>query len=44
MKQPQWIKYGDNEKSILPPELQLALEKSGIHYYALAPVYFNDCW
>ena len=41
-KQPQWIKYGDSEISILPPELQLALEKNGIHYYALAPVYFND--
>lgn len=42
MKQPQWIKYGDNEKSILSPELQLALDKSGIRYYSLTPVYFND--
>ncbi|MES2850164.1 MAG: GAF domain-containing protein [Bacteroidota bacterium] len=39
---PGWIEYTPGSKSQLAVKLQQALGKAGIHFYGLAPVYFND--
>jgi hypothetical protein len=39
---PGWIEYTPGKKSQLAVKLQQALDKAGVHFYGLAPVYFND--
>jgi len=39
--QPGWIEYMPGRKSQLAVKLQQALDRSGIHFYGLGPVYFN---
>ncbi len=42
IKDPQYVMYeAGDKKTILAKPLQDALKKAGIHYYMLAPVYFN---
>lgn len=43
IKDPGWIIYESSKKNnILAVPVQHALQAAGIHYYTLAPVYFND--
>ena len=43
IKNPKFITYQAGDKTNdLPKPLQEALKKAGIHFYMLAPVYFND--
>ncbi|MFT3679856.1 MAG: hypothetical protein QM791_06265 [Ferruginibacter sp.] len=44
ISKPGWIEYtnGEGDKSQLAPKLQQALDKAGVHFYGLAPIYFND--
>lgn len=39
---PGWIDYTPGNKTNLAVKLQQALDKKGIHFYGLAPVYFNE--
>ena len=39
---PGWIDYIPGNKSQLAVRFQQALGKAGVHFYGLAPVYFND--
>ncbi|MEO5684631.1 MAG: GAF domain-containing protein [Chitinophagaceae bacterium] len=43
LRNPQFISYNAAEHSTaLPVPVQEALKAAGIHYYLLAPIYFND--
>jgi hypothetical protein len=43
LKDPQYLVYQSSDTSAtLPIPVQEALKAAGIHYYILAPVYFND--
>jgi len=43
LKDPQYIVYNaDDSKNTLPVPVQEALKAAGVHYYVIAPIYFND--